>query len=119
MSRPRLLPWSDDGKPTYLDTDNPNSVLSRLADQMEEAQLTIGQEILPRARKLLENPEASRSELRFTAIRLVECLFDALRIAESRGERLDDIEDEDEEAATSGDDGDKDTTTSLGQEADQ
>ncbi|MFF8448708.1 hypothetical protein ACF06Q_13510 [Streptomyces leeuwenhoekii] len=119
MTRPRLLPWSEDGKPTYLDTSNPNSVLSRLADQMEEAQLTVGQEIFDRARRLLEDPDASRSELRFTAIRLVECLFDALRIAESRGERLDDIEEADEEAATSGDDGDKDTTTSVGQEADQ
>ncbi|MEV5882388.1 hypothetical protein AB0L74_06645 [Streptomyces sp. NPDC052020] len=49
------------------------------------------------ARQLLGDPEASRAELRFTAARLAECLFDALRVAHSRGERLaDDEEDEDD-----------------------
>ncbi|AJP02774.1 hypothetical protein TU94_16125 [Streptomyces cyaneogriseus subsp. noncyanogenus] len=88
MSRPRLLPWSEDGKPVYLDTDDPDSMLSRLADEMEEAQLSLGHEVLAAARQMVGDPDASRTELRFTAARLAECLFDALRVADSRGERL-------------------------------
>ncbi|MEV5881208.1 hypothetical protein AB0L74_00430 [Streptomyces sp. NPDC052020] len=107
MSRPRLLPWSEDGKPAYLSTDNPNSILSRLADEMEETQLGIGREVHAAGRQMLADPGASRSELRFTAIRLAECLFDALRVAESRGERL---------AANAEDDEDQDTTPGAGQE---
>lgn len=119
MSRPRLLPWSEDGKRVYLATDDSNGVISRFADEMEEAQLVIGHEVFAAARQVLGDPEASRAELRFTAMRLVECLFDALRVADSRGERLADDEDGADEDASSGDDGDKDTTSSVDQEADR
>jgi hypothetical protein len=51
----------------------------------------------PDARSLLGAPDASRPELRFTATRLTECLFDALRVAESRGERLADADGEEED----------------------
>ncbi|MEU7050270.1 hypothetical protein [Streptomyces eurythermus] len=119
MNRPRLLPWSEDGKRAYLDTDDPNGVISRLADEMEEAQLVIGHEVFAAARQVLGDPEASRAELRFTAMRLVECLFDALRVADSRGERLADDEDGDDKDAASGDDGDEDTMSSVEQEAER
>ncbi|GAA2731969.1 hypothetical protein [Streptomyces nogalater] len=96
MDRPRLLPWSENGKRAYLHAGDPKGIVSRLADEMEEAQLGAGREVLGAARALLGDPEASRPELRFTAARLTECLFDALRVAESRGERLADDEGEDD-----------------------
>ncbi|GGZ82601.1 hypothetical protein ACFOOM_22650 [Streptomyces echinoruber] len=92
MSRPRLLPWSEDGKPAYLHTDDPHSVLSQLADQMEETQLSVGDDVLEGARDVLNDPEAGAPELRFAATRLSECLCDALRVARSRGTRLEDYE---------------------------
>ncbi|WP_019707309.1 hypothetical protein [Streptomyces xinghaiensis] len=95
-TRPRLLPWSESGKPAYLRTSDPNSMLSRLADEMEEAQLGIGESVLAAAKGILSDPKASASELRFTAARLSECLFDALRVATSRGARLTDADEEDD-----------------------
>lgn len=100
-TRPRLLPWSESGKPAYLRTGDPNSMLSRLADEMEEAQLGIGESVLAAAKGILSDPKASASELRFTAARLSECLFDALRVATSRGGRLTDACEEDD--STGGD----------------
>ncbi|MEU3525208.1 hypothetical protein AB0E62_15270 [Streptomyces sp. NPDC038707] len=96
LTRPRLLPWSENGKRVYLRASDPKGVISRLADEMEEAQLGAGQNVLGAARALLDEPDASRPELRFTATRLTECLFDALRVAESPGERLADDEGEGE-----------------------
>lgn len=97
MNRPRLLPWSEDGKRAYLHSSDPNSVLSRLADQMEEAQLSVGRDVLDGAKEVMSDPKASAPELRFTASRLAECLFDALRVAESRGARLADAEEKEDE----------------------
>jgi len=97
MTRPRLLPWSADGKPAYLRTGDPRSMLSQLADELEEAQLSIGDDVLEGARHVLSAPETCASELRFAATRLSECLFDALRVARSRGDRLEDYEDRDDE----------------------
>ncbi|MGP2437073.1 hypothetical protein [Streptomyces sp. JW3] len=94
MKALRLLPWSDD-KRAYLRTDDSESRLSQLADEMEEAQLKAGSHVLGAARDLLGDPKASTAELRFAAARLSECLFDALRVAESRGVLLADIDDED------------------------
>jgi hypothetical protein len=95
MKALRLLPWSDDGKRACLCTDDSESRLSRLADEMEEAQLKTGNHVLGAARDLLGDPKASAAELRFAAARLSECLFDALRVAESRGVLLADLDDED------------------------
>jgi len=106
MSRPRLLPWSEEGKPAYLHTSDPHGVLSRLADQMEEAQLSVGDDVLKGACEVLNDQKASAPELRFAATRLSECLFDALRVARSRGARLEDYEDradEDEHEEADGD----------------
>ncbi|MEU5594560.1 hypothetical protein [Streptomyces sp. NPDC020298] len=62
--------------------------LSRLADDTEVLQLAEGLETLVEARRLLGDPLSPNVEVRYTAIRLSECLADVLRVAESRGRRL-------------------------------
>lgn len=99
----RLLPWeSDTGKPCFLRTDGTPSVLSRLADDLEAVQLSMGADVLKVASKVLEDPLSPHAEVRYAGVRLAECLRDALRVAESRGMRLTlpDIE-EDENASES------------------
>ena len=89
-SGPRLLPWStEDGRPCYLRTDG-GGVLSRLADGIEEIQLSMGHELLEHARGVLTPGTRALSaiEYRWLACRLAEALTDALRVAESRGERI-------------------------------
>ncbi|MFJ7768952.1 hypothetical protein ACIQ1J_11225 [Streptomyces sp. NPDC097107] len=84
---PRLLPWSGpEGKPCYLITDDAGGPVSRLADTTEATQLGMGAELLAHAHDLL--PRAPHGELRYLAERLTEALADALRVAESRGRRL-------------------------------
>ncbi|TQE20533.1 hypothetical protein Sipo8835_38355 [Streptomyces ipomoeae] len=85
----RLLPWpSPEGKPCYLATDGEGGYVSRLADEMEAVQLTTATDLLGHARKVLACPTSPPAEVRFAAVRLAECLSDALRVAESRGGRL-------------------------------
>ncbi|MEU6330210.1 hypothetical protein ABZ851_23465 [Streptomyces sp. NPDC047049] len=97
-ANPRLLPWPGPaGQRSYLATDDGNSPLSQLADEMEEVQLQTGAELLDHAAKMLENQKANALELRFLSARLCEALRDALRVAESRGERLPEPGDEDAE----------------------
>ncbi|MGW7241673.1 hypothetical protein [Streptomyces sp. NPDC054804] len=85
----RLLPWpTPEGKPCYLVTDNDGGYLSRLADDLETAQLATGTDVLGRARQVLDDPMSPYTEVRYAGIRLAECLTDALRVAESRGMRL-------------------------------
>ncbi|MFE9456306.1 hypothetical protein [Streptomyces californicus] len=87
--QPRLLPWAKDGKACYLSTDGgPHSFMSRLADDMEDVQLDMGAEVLEAAGKILADPMAPHAEVRYTALRLSECLSDVLRVAESRGVRI-------------------------------
>jgi hypothetical protein len=84
----RLLPWSGaEGKPCYLITDDPTGPVSRLANATESIQLGMGGQLLAHAHDML--PDLPPSDLRFLAERLTEALHDALRIAESRGRRLD------------------------------
>ncbi|MFF4111993.1 hypothetical protein [Streptomyces sp. NPDC001714] len=86
---PRLLPWPNpEGKPCYLVTDNNGGYLSRLADDLEAAQLATGTDVLGRAHQVLNDPMSPYTEVRYAGIRLAECLTDALRVAESRGMRL-------------------------------
>lgn len=88
-SSPRLLPWpSPDGKPCYLVTDSGGGYLSRLADELEAAQLATAADVLDLARPLLDDPASPYTEVRYASLRLAECLTDALRVAESRGMRL-------------------------------
>ncbi|WP_405880705.1 hypothetical protein OG762_20215 [Streptomyces sp. NBC_01136] len=102
-SSPRLLPWpSPDGKPCYLVTDDSGGgYLSRLADELEAAQLATAADVLDLARPLLDDPASPYTEVRYVGLRLAECLTDALRVAESRGMRLpapdtEDVEDTDD-----------------------
>lgn len=96
---PRLLPWpSVDGKPCYLVTGENGGYLSRLADDLEAAQLATGADVLGLARIVLDDPASPYTEVRYAGLRLAECLRDTLRVAESRGLRLfasgsEDIED--------------------------
>ncbi|MFG3291256.1 hypothetical protein ACGF3G_20910 [Streptomyces sp. NPDC048179] len=93
----RLLPWvSPEGKPSFLITDHNGGCLSRLANDLETAQLTTGTDVLDRARRVLDNPMSPYAEVRYAGIRLAECLTDALRVAESRGMRLDVSDDEED-----------------------
>ncbi|GGL90127.1 hypothetical protein GCM10010129_37480 [Streptomyces fumigatiscleroticus] len=85
--QPRLLPWAAaEGKPCYLITDDEGGPVSRLADATESIQLGMGSRLLAHARDML--PGAPDGELRYPAARLTEALEDSLRIAESRGRRL-------------------------------
>lgn len=92
-----MLPWtSPEGKPCYLSGDG-RGYLSTFADSIETVQLSMGQELLEYARETTA-PGAkalSATEYRWLARRLTEALTDALRVAESRGQRI-----PDQEAAT-------------------
>ncbi|WP_349017430.1 hypothetical protein [Streptomyces cavernicola] len=55
---------------------------------MEDVQLEMGAEVLEAAAKILADPVSPHSEVRYVALRLAECLNDALRVAESRGARI-------------------------------
>ncbi|WP_328769685.1 hypothetical protein [Streptomyces sp. NBC_00286] len=83
----RLLPWPGaEGKPCYLLTDDCGGPVSRLADATESIQLDMGTQLLAHAHDML--PGTPPGDLRFLAERLTEALRDALRVAESRGRRL-------------------------------
>ncbi|WP_308114671.1 hypothetical protein [Streptomyces sp. ISL-12] len=96
LAGPRLLPWTTpDGNPCYLSTDG-RGYLSTLADSIEAVQLGMGEELLEHAREVLA-PGAralSATEYRWLATRLAEALTDALRVAESRGQRIPDPQEE-------------------------
>ncbi|MGW3738480.1 hypothetical protein [Streptomyces sp. NPDC005148] len=68
--------------------DGSRSHLSRLADQMEEVQLRAGDILLGHAADMLKDDNVKPCELRYLSARLYEALGDALRVAESRGDRL-------------------------------
>jgi len=63
----------------------------------------MGAELLGHAHALLNERKADIREVRFLAERLCEALRDALRVAESRGERLP-VHDEDSDADQTGED---------------
>ena len=90
MSR-RRMPWDDEyGRPVYICTDNPGSMLSRVADRIEAEMTANAEQVLANSRALLASQNVSAEALRFAIRRLTECLTDVLRIAEVRGERLSD-----------------------------
>ncbi|MFI1021000.1 hypothetical protein [Streptomyces olivaceus] len=85
----RLLPWSSpDGNPCFLAPGDVGGVVSRFADETEARQLAEGLDVCRSARRVLDDLMTPHAEVRYTAIRLAECLADALRVAESRGRRL-------------------------------
>lgn len=91
----RLLPWTgDDGQPAFLAPGSENGALARLADSLEQSQLHDASVVFDHALSVLENDSASDVELRFVAERLSECLFNAMRVADSRGARLSNAEED-------------------------
>ncbi|MFF8993629.1 hypothetical protein ACF09H_27570 [Streptomyces sp. NPDC014983] len=91
----RLLPWATpDGLPCYLSTDG-EGYLATLADDIEEVQLTMGQELFDHARGVLASGARALTEVeyRWLACRLTEALSDALRVADSRGQRIPSLSD--------------------------
>jgi hypothetical protein len=81
----RLLPWTgSDGKACYLSTDDPHSLLSHLADDVEAAQLDSAEQVLAGARAVLGDSKAGERAVRFALTRAVESLGDLLRVAVSR-----------------------------------
>ena len=94
LTGPRLLPWTTpEGKPCYLSTDG-HGYLANLADNIESVQIGMGKELLEYARDVTAPGAKSLSatEYRWLACRLTEALADALRVADSRGQRLRDPE---------------------------
>ncbi|SES21148.1 hypothetical protein SAMN04487983_103650 [Streptomyces sp. yr375] len=85
----RLLPWTNlDGKPCYLDTDDDQSRLSLLADNVEASQLASAEHVLAGAKAVLADTKAGERAVRFALTRAAESLADVMRIAVSRGERI-------------------------------
>ncbi|WP_327661354.1 MULTISPECIES: hypothetical protein [unclassified Streptomyces] len=85
----RLLPWSGpEGKPCYLQTDDTDSYLSRLADNTEAVQLGMAAELLEYATDVLTERKASPDALRLLVTDLTRALQATLRVSVSRGHRL-------------------------------
>ncbi|TVL92262.1 hypothetical protein [Streptomyces sp. SAJ15] len=86
--RPRLLPWNGpDGKPCYLVGDGTGH-LWRLADELETVQLAAGAQLLGTADEMLRDAKTDARALHFLGDCLTVALRNALRVAESRGDRL-------------------------------
>ena len=86
----RLLPWTGpDGKPCFLSTDDNGGHMSRLADNMESVQLSLATELLGQAVEILAEADTDPDDLRLLTKDLTGALRDTLRVATSRGHRLD------------------------------
>ncbi|MDT0459460.1 hypothetical protein RM550_27730 [Streptomyces sp. DSM 41527] len=84
----RLLPWSSpDGKPCFLAGDGTGYV-SRLADDVEAAQLDSAAELIEEARRVLDARTWTPGEIHLLAVELASALAHVHRVAESRGARL-------------------------------
>ncbi|MFJ4814378.1 hypothetical protein [Streptomyces sp. NPDC088801] len=84
----RLLPWTGaDGRPCYLVGDGTGYV-SGLADEIEDVQIDMADQLLGHAAELLAERRVTSAELHYVARRLSESLRDVKRVAESRGARL-------------------------------
>ncbi|MFJ8335100.1 hypothetical protein [Streptomyces sp. NPDC094437] len=86
----RLLPWAGPGgKPCYLSTDDPNSRMSGLADNIEATQLGIASELSGEAIQVDDGDKVPDLDaLTLLAAQLFAALGDVLRVATSRGHRL-------------------------------
>ncbi|MFJ3937130.1 hypothetical protein [Streptomyces parvus] len=80
---------SHTGKPCYVVGDGTGYV-SRMADDVESIQLDMADELLGHAADLLTDDDAATApQVRFLAGRLTQSLQQIVRVAESRGSRLD------------------------------
>ncbi len=86
----RLLPWTGpEGKPCFLRTDDNGGHMSRLADNLESVQLGMATELLDQALDMLAEADTDPDDLRLLTKDLTGALRDTLRVATSRGHRLD------------------------------
>lgn len=86
----RLLPWTGpEGKPCFLSTDDNDGHMSRLADNLESVQLGMATELLNQALDTLAEADTDPDDLRLLTKDLTGALRDTLRVATSRGHRLD------------------------------
>ncbi|MFJ3948859.1 hypothetical protein SLV14_005448 [Streptomyces sp. Je 1-4] len=84
----RLLPWTGPGgKPCFLVSDGTGYV-SRVADNIEVAQLELAAGLVKEARRVLAGRAWTPGELHLLAVELIDALADVHRVAESRGARL-------------------------------
>ncbi|MFE8946246.1 hypothetical protein [Streptomyces sp. NPDC007856] len=95
-SHVRLLPWKGpEGKSAHLITDGTPTPLSLLADTIESQQIETATVIVELARPMVgEEAKLTADELRWICSRLIESLTEVLNIAESRGQRLPEYEEE-------------------------
>ncbi|SEQ92192.1 hypothetical protein SAMN04487983_1009119 [Streptomyces sp. yr375] len=85
----RLLPWeSDTGNPCFVSAGDTPSPLSRLADEIEAAQLHDAADVLADARAVLDDGKAGEYALRGALRATTQVLGAVLRVAGSRGARL-------------------------------
>ncbi|WP_369358205.1 hypothetical protein [Streptomyces sp. cg2] len=86
----RLLPWTGSSEqPCYLLTDRTgDGPVSRYADRIEALQLRMSVGLLGHAEPIIDDPSADAGQLRFLSAQLRTALEDTVRVAESRGERL-------------------------------
>lgn len=85
----RLLPWTGpEGKPCYLSTDDWDGSMSRLADNVEAAQLATATDLLEQASEALDDQDTNPAEVERLARDLTGALRDVLRVAASRGHLL-------------------------------
>ncbi|CAM5441901.1 hypothetical protein SXANM310S_06650 [Streptomyces xanthochromogenes] len=85
----RLLPWSSpDGKPCFLSTGDPAGRLSRLADEMEVHQLDSASALVDQGLEMISDDETERPALEGLTTALIKALQATLRVAASRGHRL-------------------------------
>ncbi len=89
-TRLRLLPWpGPNGQRTYTPDDSPNGHVARLADRVEAEQIATAGSVMALAKGMLDTGlPIEPNECAYLMKRLTECLFDVLRVAESRGGRL-------------------------------
>lgn len=81
----RLLPWnSPEGRRCYLSTDDPDSRMSRLADDVEAELLACGEGVLAGAREVLADESAGEVAVRFALRAATDSLRDVLLVAECR-----------------------------------
>ncbi|MFI9601478.1 hypothetical protein ACIHCX_16690 [Streptomyces sp. NPDC052043] len=97
----RLLPWSGpEGKRAHLITDGSATMLSLLADSIENQQMETAAVILGLAKPMVEDTASlTTGELRWLCRRLIESLTEVMNVAESRGQRIPAYEDDDTDTA--------------------
>ncbi|WP_438487604.1 hypothetical protein [Streptomyces sp. S186] len=89
MDGGRLLPWtSSEGKPCYLLASDGTGYISRMADQIEAAQIDSAADLIEEAHHVLRERTWTPGEIHLLAADLTASLTDVRRVAVSRGARL-------------------------------